>query len=478
MKKRKKLFISIFSIFAFFLSIFSISNVYAYEQGINENELVNTTNYCNLTDFTFTSDSVNFTNTYTIIDNYTFTINENSSNDIGIDKYIQFDLSSLIDGKYMFIMLNNYLSHTTNISGTNGISYSFYNSNDAKVGNTYSYFSSNIQNFTYTKNSSYQKIRIYLHFADTISFRNKDLGFKIYLYKIDDIDNQVNSALFLKSSLFDYMFSSNSDYIDIDLYNSLLEQYNQLNSGFNELGFLYYLDHWNSSYTDDEFDISSYVDGSRLNLYELVAYNNTNYAHNMLSFYFNETNNKLLVGNLNFIFSGGVQCEVRIVNQDGNTFIFQATDNLVVNQDFIITNDLNDYLWESITEIHFVCNSPDDVNGLNFNVEYTIGFNDGYNSGYTYGYTSGYNSGLVSNNSYYRQLYNELLIQYNDLQKLYNDYVNGNVSFNTLVWNIATIPFESFKQIWNVDLLGLNIGNFVTALMFVGVVVYIWKKFL
>lgn len=446
MKKRKKLFISIFSIFAFVLSFFSISNVYAYSYN-NENEILNNnsiTDFNNYSGLDFDDEESHYSS-ITLVNKNTYYIQPDN---MSSDSYIFYDsrISTFEESQNYIIELR--FSHRVDIDYGDSV----YN--------------------TYSLMMDYDN-----YFEENISSVSRWDGLFFELNFDTAVYMQVN-LIEENSYQYDYYSNSGSAYYSDNVYNDLLDEYNQLNSGFNELGFLYYLDYWNSTYTDDLFSISDYVDGSRLNLYELVSYNNPNYAHNMLSFYFNESSNKLLVGNLNFIFSGGAQCEVRIVNQDGDTFIFQASDNLVVNQDFIISNDLNDYLWESINEIHFVCNSPDDVNGLNFNVEYTIGFNDGYNSGYTYGYTSGYNSGLSSNNSYYHQLYDELVVQYNDLQELYNDYINGNVSFNTLVWNIATIPFESFKQIWNVDLLGLNIGNFVTALMFVGVVVYIWKKFL
>lgn len=74
--------------------------------------------------------------------------------------------------------------------------------------------------------------------------------------------------------------------------------------------------------------------------------------------------------------------------------------------------------------------------------------------------------------------YNQLVQNYNDLQDLYNDYLNGNVSFTALIWTIATTPFETFKTIWNVDLLGVNLGGLCVSLMFVGLVLWIWKKFI
>lgn len=47
-----------------------------------------------------------------------------------------------------------------------------------------------------------------------------------------------------------------------------------------------------------------------------------------------------------------------------------------------------------------------------------------------------------------------------------------------LIWTIASTPFESFKQIWNVDLLGLNIANFAIGLLSALIFIYILKKVL
>lgn len=47
-----------------------------------------------------------------------------------------------------------------------------------------------------------------------------------------------------------------------------------------------------------------------------------------------------------------------------------------------------------------------------------------------------------------------------------------------LIWTIASTPFDSFKQIWNVDLLGLNIANFAIGLLSALIFIYILKKVL
>lgn len=168
-----------------------------------------------------------------------------------------------------------------------------------------------------------------------------------------------------------------------------------------------------------------------------------------------------------------------VVNYIDLHFDFESYANSNLFTSFIINiMSVECYTYSTSYSRSQFDNSIDTFYNEGYNNGYSSGYNNGYDLGYNNGNNIGYSSGYNVGVNEYKTLYDNLVVQYNDLQDLYNDYLDGNVSFNTLVWNIATIPFESFKQIWNVDLLGLNIGNFVTALMFVGVVVFIWKKFL
>lgn len=55
---------------------------------------------------------------------------------------------------------------------------------------------------------------------------------------------------------------------------------------------------------------------------------------------------------------------------------------------------------------------------------------------------------------------------------------NSTTNFKDVIWTIATTPFESFKTIWNVDLLGVNIAAFFTAIITLGLGIFILKKIL
>lgn len=86
---------------------------------------------------------------------------------------------------------------------------------------------------------------------------------------------------------------------------------------------------------------------------------------------------------------------------------------------------------------------------------------------YETGYQIGYDAGVYSQQPYI-----------DSLTDRYNSLANRNVefSFRNLVWYIASTPFESFKSIWNVDFLGLNIASFFTGLFSVFIIVWILKK--
>lgn len=106
-----------------------------------------------------------------------------------------------------------------------------------------------------------------------------------------------------------------------------------------------------------------------------------------------------------------------------------------------------------------------------------VNYKGDYQEGYTNGYQEGSNDGYREAYDSQQSIIDRLNEDYRNLNQRFRDYVNGRTSFSALVWNIASTPFESFKTIWDVDLLGINVGNFVIGLMFVGIILWAWKKF-
>ena len=82
-----------------------------------------------------------------------------------------------------------------------------------------------------------------------------------------------------------------------------------------------------------------------------------------------------------------------------------------------------------------------------FNNGYEQGIKTGKDSGYKLGYEDGYSEGSTQENT-----------------------------GRKLIWTIAATPFESFKTIWNVDVLGLNISGIILGLLMALLVIYLIKK--
>ena len=121
-----------------------------------------------------------------------------------------------------------------------------------------------------------------------------------------------------------------------------------------------------------------------------------------------------------------------------------------------------------------------------------------YNSGYQTGFDAGYNAGVSVGSGAVSDEYNNLIGQYAGLQNDYNDaldeidrlenanqvlqnqiaQIQNGYNLNSLMWSIGGTPFESFKQIWNVDLMGVNLSNLFLGLISALVLIWVIKHFL
>ena len=113
------------------------------------------------------------------------------------------------------------------------------------------------------------------------------------------------------------------------------------------------------------------------------------------------------------------------------------------------------------------------------------------NLNYTNGYTLGYYDGLKAIN--YENIA-RIEEQQNQIQQLEQrieslettietkneqiaNYARSSYGLNNLMWTIGSTPFESFKQIWNVEFLGVDIANFILGIITTFIGLYIVKKF-
>lgn len=75
--------------------------------------------------------------------------------------------------------------------------------------------------------------------------------------------------------------------------------------------------------------------------------------------------------------------------------------------------------------------------------------------------------------------YNNISSYYESLKKNHQILLEqGSPSFNELFWSIASTPFEAFKSIWTVEVLGVNIANFALGLVCVVILIGIVKRFI
>ena len=114
------------------------------------------------------------------------------------------------------------------------------------------------------------------------------------------------------------------------------------------------------------------------------------------------------------------------------------------------SSETSDYVDE---ETYLIC-------GLDIS-QYNIGYRDGVNSQQTV---------IDDLQNQINQLDNANSV----LQQQLNNASSTNA--NALFWTIASTPFESFKTIWNVDVLGLNISGFVLGVLMALLILYIIKK--
>lgn len=283
-------------------------------------------------------------------------------------------------------------------------------------------------------------------------------------------------------------------------YDNLQDSYNQMSQQYKELkdtiyyGFFAFLDTIDiTCYDSLDNPIGNYTSDLTTLIQNNYIVNNVFYFSTFVTDYLNKNVNFVNCGisfhftNMNYTFVDFVFTTYTDFNFGAN-FIF---GNNITNSAYLVfTIDNNVVNYQRLSKYASLYNSytissisfsnltniayPDII--LASSDSYALGYNDGVQSTRVYIDSLTNNiQDLSSTNYALRQSINDLTIAYNDLNTSYENMLNGN-NFANLFFTIAETPFASFKQIWNVDFLGVNLAGFVTGILFLGLIIWVIKK--
>lgn len=205
----------------------------------------------------------------------------------------------------------------------------------------------------------------------------------------------------------------------------------------------------------------------------------------------------------NSFVASGYNLSYTLVNSSQNVLSYGS----IINNDVVSFADYdNDFYGEFDLTTGYVGVAVSNTS-LYFDNSYALAYNRGYNAGYNAGYDfaqssyqSGYNDGVREaetnfNNGIYPNS-NSYIAGYDaghsagvdeSYQAGYSagyakaradttwiDSSTANAS--DLIWTIGATPWESFKNIWNINFLGINLASVVTGLVTALVVIWLIKK--
>ena len=155
--------------------------------------------------------------------------------------------------------------------------------------------------------------------------------------------------------------------------------------------------------------------------------------------------------------------ELVFETDDGDMAMFE--DNISY-----IYNELNLNL-NSVRYVYFVATGTSlldvvvNIANNGYNQGYSEGYNQGYNQGETNGYNQGYSQGETNG---YNQGYNQG----------YNKGTSGQNSLYDMVLAVVDTPFRVFNQIFDFEVLGINIKNIVLSFSTVAIAIFVIKRFI
>lgn len=142
--------------------------------------------------------------------------------------------------------------------------------------------------------------------------------------------------------------------------------------------------------------------------------------------------------------------------------VFAGYYNFGYQNGYAVGSSLNDSFYNSGYQLGYNTGMNDFMNGIYTNSNsYNYGFDEGYESGSGNSYNTGFAAGYAQARA--------------DTSWIDNSTANA----TDLFWTIGSTPWESFKHIWNINFLGINLANvitgFVTALIVIWLIKKVWK---
>lgn len=200
--------------------------------------------------------------------------------------------------------------------------------------------------------------------------------------------------------------------------------------------------------------------------FELVGFNSINfYDINGVLLYNNTSSTSF---NVDLYGVSSIEC---ILNNAGDIAdeelyliadVFAGYYNLGYQKGYASGSSLKDTFYNNGYELGYKQGMDDYLHGIYTN---SNSYNYGYEQGYQSGSGNSYNTGFAAGYAKARA----------DTTWIDNSTANA----TDLFWTIGSTPWESFKNIWNINFLGINLANvvtgFVTALIVIWLIKKVWK---
>lgn len=213
-----------------------------------------------------------------------------------------------------------------------------------------------------------------------------------------------------------------------------------------------------------------------------VSNNNTLYTLDFtgtrIYYYYNGTNYEITNRYHNYVFyldSNDLQNEV---DETLKININELQIGTIVLFGGFVDNDNEAYYINRITTISRYL---DKITDTAYSDGYTVGINatdliGAYNEGKEKGLEeaqSNYLNSLNQNNDYWQEQYNSIVADRDYYRNLYNSGQHPWGSFTSLLGTIFLFPIKFFKEGFNIDFFGVNVGGFIIGLGLIGIILAI-----